>query len=97
MYIDIIVRGVTDEQQQRNEPVALPLLGFYGAVAWLFVLLHGNLRLQLYLLARRLFRLDEAIQDWETFEEREEQHCGRFRSCLPRCCCLITTAVSSEP
>ena len=85
LYIGIIVWGTTDEQLLRNEPVALPLLnlglpllGFYGAVPWLFVLLHGNLLLQLYLLARKLFRLDEAIQGLETSEEQEEQRLRLF-------------------
>ena len=69
LYIGIIVWGTTDEQLLRKTPVALPLLnvglpllGFYGAVPWLFVVLHGNLLLQLQLLADKVHTLEQAIQ-----------------------------------
>jgi hypothetical protein len=42
--------------------VDLPLLGFYWVAPALFVLLHLNLLLQLYLLSGKLHRLDQAIR-----------------------------------
>jgi hypothetical protein len=60
-YIGIIIASTTDEQLLRVSSVTLPLLnvampilGFYIVIPWLFVLFHFNLLYQYALLARKL-------------------------------------------
>jgi hypothetical protein len=69
LYLAIIFGATTHEQLLRAGPVTLPLLnvdlpllGFYWVAPALFVLLHLNLLLQLYLLSGKLHRLDQAIR-----------------------------------
>jgi uncharacterized protein YjbI with pentapeptide repeats len=68
LYLAIIVGSTTHGQLLRASPVTLPLLevglplvGFYWVAPALFVLLHLNLLLQLYLLSGKLHRLDRVI------------------------------------
>jgi uncharacterized protein YjbI with pentapeptide repeats len=68
LYLAIIFGATTHQQLLRAAPVTLPLLGielpllgFYWVAPALFVLLHLNLLLELYLLAGKLHRLDQAI------------------------------------
>jgi uncharacterized membrane protein len=70
LYLAIIFGSTTHEQLLRESPVTLPLLnvglplfGFYWIAPALFVLLHLNLLLQLYLLSGKLHRLDEVLGD----------------------------------
>lgn len=67
-YIAITIGATTDEQLLRGAPVNLPVLnvglpivGFYLLVPWLLVVLHLNLLLQLYFLARRVHRLRDRL------------------------------------
>ena len=60
-YIAIIIGSTTDVQLLKVSPVTLPLLNvklpileFYILIPWLLLLLHFNLLLQSYLLARKL-------------------------------------------
>src|SRR5688500_2445767 len=60
-YIGIIIASTTDEQLLRVSSVTLPLLnvampilGFYIVIPWLFVLFHFNLLYQYTLLGRKL-------------------------------------------
>ena len=85
LYIFIIVSGTRDLQLLREEPVALPLfnvrlplLGFHSLVPWLFVALHGNLLLQLYLLAGKIHRLEQAIATLRTAAAREKHRLRVF-------------------
>lgn len=77
-YIGLIIASTTDEQLLCIGPVILPLLnvelpikGFYAVVPWLFFLFHFNLLLQLYLLARRLYDFDEALNPLPPQANRE--------------------------
>jgi hypothetical protein len=70
LYLAIIFGSTTHEQLLRESPVTLPLLnvglpllGFYWVAPALFVLLHLNLLLQFYLLAGKLHRLDDALEE----------------------------------
>ena len=70
LYLAIIFGSTTHEQLLRQGPVTLPLLnvglplfGFYWIAPALFVLLHLNLLLQLYLLSGKLHRFDKALGD----------------------------------
>ncbi len=61
VYIGIIIASTTDRQLLLISPVTLPLLnvqlpilGFYIVAPWLFLLLHFDLLLQLYLLSDKL-------------------------------------------
>ena len=83
VYIAITIAGTTDVQLLKVSPVQLPLLdiglpivGFYTVVPWLFVLVHLNLLLLLYLLARKLHALNEAL-DLLELDDRKEQ-CERL-------------------
>ncbi len=67
-YIALIISSTTDEQLLLVSPVTLPILDvklpiwhFYLLIPWLLIVLHGNLLLQLYLLARKLHLIDAAI------------------------------------
>lgn len=87
LYLGIIFGATTHEQLLRESPVTLPLLnvelpllGFYWVAPALFVLLHLNLLLQLYLLSGKLHRLDQAIgpppartQETEAQQDRRAQ------------------------
>lgn len=67
-YFGVIIWGTTHEEMLRISPVKLPILDvelplttFYAAVPWLLVLLHFNLLMQLELLSRKLWNLDQII------------------------------------
>ncbi|HEX5699274.1 MAG TPA: hypothetical protein VFX77_01400, partial [Rubrobacter sp.] len=69
-YVFVTIASTTHEQLLRVDPVTLPLLdisvpilGFYLVVPWLVLLFHFNLLLQLYLLSRKLFSLEERLAD----------------------------------
>ena len=69
VYLAIAVGSTTHEQLLRKSAlelpvfkVGLPLLGFYGAVPILFLLLHFHLLLQFYLLSRKLYAFDGALR-----------------------------------
>lgn len=71
LYLAITVASTTHEQLLRSGPVELPivnvkvpLFGFYWIAPALYVLLHFNLLVQLALLANKLHRLDEAIEQY---------------------------------
>ena len=68
LYVALIVGATTDEQLLRVSDVRLPLLNVglpiiavYFLVPFLYLVLHFNLLLQIYLLSRKLFTLDAAI------------------------------------
>lgn len=69
LYLAIIFGATTHEQLLREGPVTLPLLGvglplfgFFSIAPALFVLLHLNLLLQLYLLSGKLHRFDRVLR-----------------------------------
>ncbi len=69
LYLAIIFGATTHEQLLREGPVTLPLLsvalplfGFFWIAPALFVLLHLNLLLQLYLLSGKLHRFDRVLR-----------------------------------
>ena len=62
-FIAVTIGSTTDLQLLTVSPVKLPIVnvplpivGFYALVPWLFLLLHFNLLLQLYLRSRNLQR-----------------------------------------
>jgi hypothetical protein len=70
LYLAIIFGSTTHEQLLRETPVTLPLFnvelplkGFYWVAPALLVLLHFNLLVQCYLLAGKLRRFEDAIQE----------------------------------
>jgi hypothetical protein len=69
-YVGAIIWSTTHADLLRDTPVQLPILqvklslsGFFQYVPWLIVLLHFNLLVQLYLLSRKLWLLDEAARN----------------------------------
>jgi hypothetical protein len=77
-YIVVAAGSVDDRQLLVGTTVQLPLLGtgvgltaFFWMAPALFLVLHGNVLLQLYLLARRLRRFDEAAR---LLPEAEQAH-----------------------
>ena len=79
LYVAIFIGSTTDEQLLRGAGVVLPLLdvalpiaGVYAIVPPIFVVLHYNLLQQLYLLSRKLHRLDQAIEGLDSGAERDE-------------------------
>ena len=80
LYIAITIASTTDVQLLKVAPVQLPLLdiglpivGFYAVVPWLFVLVHLNLLLQLYLLGRKLHAFNKAVELLEPADQREQR------------------------
>jgi hypothetical protein len=80
VYLAITIAATTDAQLLRVDPVRLPLLdiglpivGFYAVMPWLFVLVHLNLLLQLYLLARKLHAFDAALTGLAPAEQQEQR------------------------
>jgi uncharacterized protein YjbI with pentapeptide repeats len=80
LYLAIIFGSTTHEQLLRESPVTLPLLnvglplmGFYWVAPALFVLLHLNLLIQIYLLSQKLHRLDGVLQLVGDVEWADEQ------------------------
>jgi uncharacterized protein YjbI with pentapeptide repeats len=74
LYLTYTVAATTDEQLLLSAPVALPLLNvriplsiFYYTAPILFVMLHFNMLLQLYLLAQQLWELDLVIPPTREF------------------------------
>ena len=68
LYLAIIIGGTTHLQLLLESPITLPLLNvglplvaFYWIAPFLFLLLHLNLLVQLYLLSRKLVRFDEVV------------------------------------
>ena len=79
-YVMVTIASTTHEQLLRVSPVTLPLLnvgvpivGFYAFVPWLLLLFHFNLLLQLYLLSRKLHRLDAAFSGLEDAAGAEQR------------------------
>lgn len=79
LYIAVLLGSTTDEQLLRGSGVVLPLIdvqlpiaGVFAIVPPLFVVLHFNMLLQLYLLSRKLHRLDQAIDGIASRPERDE-------------------------
>jgi hypothetical protein len=79
LYILLIVWSTTDEMLLRISPITLPILklqvpikGFYAIVPPLFLLLHFNLLLQLYLLAKKLSHFNQQLDRLPT--EDSQQH-----------------------
>ena len=77
-YIVVAAGSVDDRQLLVGTSIQLPLLGtgvgltaFFWMAPALFLVLHGNVLLQLYLLARRLRRFDEAAR---LLPEAEQAH-----------------------
>jgi len=78
VYIAITIGSTTDEQLLRITPVRLPIFNveipiliFFVITPWILLLLHFNLLLQLYLLARKLFRLKTEINTIDDYDKRE--------------------------
>ena len=72
------VGATTHEQLLREAPISLPILnvgiplfGFYWIAPALFVLLHFNLMLQFYLLARKLRAFEQALAPLPEHVQRE--------------------------
>ncbi len=85
LYIAVIIGSTRDVQLLKLSLVTLPILnvglpivGFYIIVPWLYVLLHFNLLLQLYLLSRKLHLLNAAISRLADQEYQEEQRTRLF-------------------
>lgn len=78
LYLAVTVGATTHEQLLRSAPVQLPILnvdiplfGFYWIAPALFVLLHFNLMLQFYLLARKLREFEESLAPLPQAERTE--------------------------
>ncbi len=70
VYFALIVGSTTDEQLLRGTAIALPILnvnlpivGVYFVAPGLFLILHFNLLLNLFMLSRKLFDLDPKFGD----------------------------------
>lgn len=70
VYVAILVGSTTDEQLLRGSEVPLPVLnvglpifGVYIVVPGLFLILHFNLLIQFYLLARKVHEFDQSLDD----------------------------------
>ncbi len=68
-YVAVIVFSTTDEQLLKETGtklpllnVELPLVGFYIFVPWLVLIFHAHLLNQFFLLSRKLFHLDQALE-----------------------------------
>ena len=79
-YIAVIIGSTTDGQLLKISPiklplldVALPIVGFYALIPWLFVLLLFNLLLELYLLSEKLHVWEKTIYAFNDETMRQEQ------------------------
>ena len=86
-YIVVAAGSVDDRQLLVGTSIQLPLLGtgvgltaFFWMAPALFLVLHGNVLLQLYLLARRLRRFDEAAR---LLPEAEQAHARSLLTPFP--------------
>ena len=86
-YIVVAAGSVDDRQLLVGTSIQLPLLGtgvgltaFFWMAPALFLVLHGNVLLQLYLLARRLRRFDEAAR---LLPEAEQAHARTLLTPFP--------------
>ncbi|MCB2264137.1 MAG: pentapeptide repeat-containing protein [Candidatus Thiosymbion ectosymbiont of Robbea hypermnestra] len=79
-YVAIVVFSTNDEQLLKETGarlpllnVELPLVGFYVVIPWLVLIFHAHLLSQFYLLSRKLFDLDRALESLPTEPARVQR------------------------